>query len=133
MDYLFYTYGINRFPFMIHRKYILFYTANIIMSFVSINKLRRVLICITIRNAFGFVELSFYIYKSSEKNTSNIIPAISSISYTSYFILFDNVRCNVFTCFLIYLMLLFVFSLTSSELLNEFFNFSFSPYGIFEA
>jgi hypothetical protein len=33
----------------------------------------------------------------------------------------------------IYLMLLFVFSLTSSELLNKFFNFSFSPYGIFEA
>ena len=29
------------------------------------------------------------------------------------------------TCFLIYLMLLFVFSLTFSELLNKFFNFSF--------
>ena len=52
---------------MIHRKYILFYTANIIMSFVSINKLRRVLISITIRNALGFVELSFYIYKSRKK------------------------------------------------------------------
>ena len=118
---------------MIPRKYIIFYTANIIMPSVSINKLRNISPVIAICDTFGFIELSFYICKSSEKNTSNIIPAISSISYTSYFMLFDNVRCNVFACFLIYLMLLFVFSLTSSELLNKFFNFSFSPYGIFEA
>ena len=70
----------------------------------------------------------------AQKIISNIILITSpSTSYTSYFMLFDSVRCNVFTCFLIYLMLLFVFSLTSSELLNKFFNFSFSPYGIFEA
>ena len=59
---------------------------------------------------------------SVKKNTSNIIPAISSISYTSYLMLFDSVKCNVFACFLIYLMLLFVFSLNSSELLNKFTN-----------
>ena len=93
---------------MIPRKYIIFHTANIIMPSVSINKLRNISPVIAICDTFGFIELSFYICKSSEKNTSNIIPAISSIFYTSYFMLFDKVKCNVFTCFVMFTLLVYI-------------------------
>ena len=57
----FYKYGINIPPYMIPWKYIICYTADIIMPSVSIYKLRSVSSVISICDAFGFIELGLCI------------------------------------------------------------------------